>query len=75
MIDRKLLAEHGVGVSVALPHIKHFTPTPNMTPAEVAYGRGREARRKGRPDNENPYTANEEQLSAQWAKGYGDTSK
>lgn len=73
MIDRKLLAAHGIGISVALPHMKDFVPTPNMTPLEIAHGRGKEARRKGRPEAENPY--DEETLSAEWARGYGDTSK
>lgn len=74
-VDRKLLAAHGVGISICLPHMKNFNPPTSMTPIEVARGRGKEARRKGHPESENPYQPEEAGLSAEWVKGYGDTSK
>lgn len=70
---------HGAGVSNIIPHIRTFKPTPTMTALEIAYGQGREARRLGRPDSENPHTEklppNDGKLADEWARGYGDTRK
>ena len=63
---------HSVGVSIAVPH-NGFTPTPNMTPLEIAFHKGKEAKRLGRPA-ENPHkdllTPTEGQLAAEWERGY-----
>lgn len=65
---------HSVRVSVLVPH-SSFTPTPTMSPLQVAFFKGKEARRLGRSVEENPHTdvlaPNNGQLSAEWLKGYG----
>jgi hypothetical protein len=63
---------HGIGVQLAVPHSR-FVPTPNMTPLQIAFNKGAEAKVLGRP-NENPHTdklsPNDGQLAAAWDKGY-----
>ena len=63
---------HTMGVAFAVPHA--FIPTPNMTPLQIARGKGAEAKRLGHSDSENPHSEklvpNEGQLSAEWIKGY-----
>lgn len=65
---------HSIGVTIAVPH-KRFTPTPTMSPLEIAYHKGAEAKRLGRPESDNPHgdklNPNHGQLSAEWSKGYG----
>lgn len=65
---------HSLGVTIAVPHTK-FTPTPTMSPLEVAFRKGQEAKRLGRPSSDNPHaeflTPNHGQLSAEWERGYG----
>lgn len=65
---------HTIGVTVAVPHTR-FSPTPTMHPGDVAYSKGVEAKRLGRPASDNPYTdklaPNNGQLSAEWNRGYG----
>jgi hypothetical protein len=63
---------HSLGVTIAVPHSK-FTPTPTMSPLEIAFHKGREAKRLGRPA-ENPHkdllTPNDGALAAEWERGY-----
>lgn len=71
---------HSAGVSNVIPHIRKFKQTrDSMTALEVAYAQGKEARRLGRPDADNPHgeklLPNTGQLAAEWARGYGDTRK
>jgi len=58
---------HSVGVTIAVPHTR-FSPTPTMTPEEIALKKGADAKAIGRPKSENPYTG---ALAAEWDKGYG----
>jgi hypothetical protein len=64
---------HSIGVVVAVPH-SGFCPTPTMSPLEIAFYKGQEARRLGRPA-ENPHTdklaPNNGQLASEWDRGYG----
>jgi len=64
---------HSVGVTIAVPH-SGFTPTPTMSPLEIAFHKGQEAKRLGRPA-ENPHTdmlaPNEGQLAKEWDRGSG----
>jgi len=61
---------HSVGVTIAVPHTR-FAPTPNMSPLEIAFRKGQEAKRLGRPA-ENPHTDNEVgELAKEWERGYG----
>ena len=64
---------HSTGVTIAVPH-SGFTPTPNMSPLEIAFKKGQEAKRLGRPA-ENPHedklVPNEGQLAKEWDRGYG----
>jgi len=68
---------HSVGVSILVPHSK-FTPTPSMSPLEIAFYKGREARRLGRPA-ENPHnellTPNDGALAAEWERGYNSMKR
>jgi hypothetical protein len=77
-VSKKSFA-HSAGVSNAIQHIRQLKPTPTMSALEVAYMQGKEARRRGRPDAENPHadkpTPNDGKLAAEWARGYGDTRK
>jgi hypothetical protein len=61
-----------MGVTIAVPHTS-FTPTPTMSPLEIAFHKGREAKRLGRPA-ENPHndllTPNHGALAAEWDRGY-----
>lgn len=63
---------HTMGVTIAVPHTR-FTPTPTMKPLEIAFRKGAEAKRLGRPPD-NPHTdklvPNDGQLAAEWLKGY-----
>jgi len=63
---------HSMGVTIAVPHTS-FTPTPTMSPLEIAFHKGREAKRLGRPA-ENPHndllTPNHGALAAEWDRGY-----
>ena len=38
---------HSIGVTIAIPH-SSFVPTPLMTPLEIAFAKGAEAKRFGR---------------------------
>jgi hypothetical protein len=77
-VGKKTFA-HAVGVSNVIPHIRRFKPTPAMSALDVAYMQGKEARRRGRGDAENPHadkhTPNDGKLADEWARGYGDTRK
>lgn len=70
--QRKMRHPHAARVAILVPH-SSFTPTPSMSPLEIAYFKGREAKRRGRPA-ENPHTdtltPNNGLLAAQWMKGY-----
>jgi hypothetical protein len=61
---------HSTAVSLLVPHSR-FTPTPMMSPLEIAYHKGREAKRLGR--GENPHTdflqPNNGALAAEWDRG------
>jgi hypothetical protein len=59
-----------MGTAFAVPHA--FIPMPGMTPLEIARGKGAEAKSLGHLISENPHTLvpNEDQLSAEWVKGY-----
>lgn len=64
---------HSTGVTIAVPHSR-FAPTPTMTPLEIAFRKGQEAKRLGRPA-ENPHTEklvpNDGELAKEWDRGYG----
>ena len=64
---------HSIGVTIAVPHAD-FTPTPTMSPLEIAFHKGREAKRLGRPAD-NPHAdklaPNAGQLAQEWDRGYG----
>lgn len=71
MVQRFSKPTHSLGVSILVPHSK-FTPTPTMSPLTIAFHKGREAKRLGRPA-ENPHnflTPNSGALAAEWDKGY-----
>jgi hypothetical protein len=72
--QRKMKHTHQVGVLLLVPH-SSFTPTPTMTPLEIAFHKGRDAKRRGRPA-ENPHTdflaPNNGALAAEWDRGYGE---
>jgi hypothetical protein len=68
IIQRRSRPAHSIGVKICVPH-SSFTPTPNMTPLQIAHGQGREARRRGRDADENPYDE-DSVLAAHWAKGH-----
>lgn len=74
-IQRRMKHSHQVRVALLVPH-SSFTPTPAMSPGEVAYFKGKEAKRLGRGTDENPHTEkllpNNGVLAAQWMKGYGE---
>lgn len=70
-LQRQPNFKHSVGISMVVQHVTRFTPLPNYTPAEVAYFRGVEARRRGRPDL-NDYPPEQANLSAEWERGYGN---
>lgn len=63
---------HSIGVTIAVPH-SSFTPTPNMSPLEIAYHKGREAKRLGR-QADNPHTElltpTDGLLASEWERGY-----
>lgn len=63
--------KHAVGISMAVQSVHNFTPTPNLTPAEIAYFKGMEARRRGRPESDNTYEETQPNLSAEWMRGFG----
>lgn len=63
---------HSVGISVVVPYAHNLTATPNMLPREVAYNKGRDAARRGRKADENPYPPEQAQLSAEFMRGYDD---
>lgn len=69
--QRRMKHTHAAAVSILVPH-SSFTPTPTMTPLEIAFHKGREARRRGRPA-ENPHdflSPNDGVLATEWDKGY-----
>lgn len=74
-VQRVSKPAHAIGVQIAVPHTR-FTPTPNMSPLKIAFEKGAEAKRLGRP-NENPHadklTPNNGQLAAEWDRGYGSS--
>jgi hypothetical protein len=57
---------HAIGVQIVVPH-KTFVPTPNMSPLQIAFRKGAEAKRLGRARN-NPHGSG--QLAAEWDRGY-----
>ena len=67
-------ASHSAGVASAVPHTSSV-PTPNMTPLEIAFRKGQEAKHRG--SAENPHTdklatsQSEGQLAKEWDRGYG----
>lgn len=65
-----MVATHSIGVAAAVPHSK-TAPTPSMLPLELAFHRGQEAKRLGRPSTDNPHEDSLAGLSAEWEKGYG----
>lgn len=71
-MQRRSRHTHAAGVSILVPH-SSFTPTPTMSPLEVAYHKGRDAKRRGRPAT-NPHndllTPNDGELAAEWERGY-----
>ncbi len=70
-VQRRAKHTHAVRVSILVPH-SSFTPTPTMTPLEIAYFKGVDAKRRGRPA-ENPHeflTPNDGMLAAEWDRGY-----
>lgn len=74
-LQRVTKPTHSVRVNVAVPHTG-FSPTPMMSPLDIARGKGAEAKRLGRPPNENPYpdprTAfpNDGELAKAWQAAY-----
>jgi hypothetical protein len=63
--------KHSAGISMAVQSLHNFTPTPNYTPAEIAYFKGLDARKRGRPESDNTYDT-QPNLSAEWMRGYGE---
>lgn len=72
MVQRFPKPTHSLGVSVLVPH-SSFTPTPSMSPLYIAFHKGREAKRLGRPAD-NPHTdrlaPNVGALADEWDRGY-----
>lgn len=71
-VQRVTKQTHSIGVTIAVPH-SSFSPTPNMTPLQIAFHKGLDAKRRGRPA-ENPHndllTPNNGLLAAEWERGY-----
>lgn len=65
-------ATHSAGVGGAVPHTS-FSPPPVLSPLEVAFLKGREAKRLGR-DADNPHAdqlvPNIGALASEWDRGY-----
>jgi hypothetical protein len=74
ILGRQPNFKHAVGISMAVQSVHNFTPTPNYTPAEIAYFKGVDARRRGRPETDNDYPDEQKNLSAEWMRGYGKTN-
>lgn len=68
-ITKKSFA-HTTGVKLYVPHSR-FVPTPDMSLITIAQGLGADARRRGRKADENPYPAEQMNLSEAWMKGFG----
>ncbi len=69
-VQRRSKQTHAFGVSILVPH-SSFSPTPTMTPLEIAYHKGRDMKRRGRPA-ENPHNEFETELAAEWDRGYNE---
>ena len=75
MAQRFSKPSHSVGVTIAVPH-SGFAPTPTMSPLQIAFLKGQEAKRLGRPA-ENPHEdklatpKDAGQLAKEWDRGYG----
>lgn len=64
---------HAIGVSILVPYSHEFVPTPNLSPTEIAYHKGREIAQRGRDHTECPYDAGEHpNLHEHWMRGYKD---
>lgn len=74
LIQRRTKPTHQLRVAVLVPHAR-FVPTPSMSPLKIAFMQGRDMKRRGRPESDNPYgdrlAPNDGQLHAEWLKGYG----
>lgn len=67
--------KHVCGISIALPVAHNFTPTPTMSPHEIAYAKGADHARRGRGADENPYDeTNHPGLHAEWVRGHTEGS-
>lgn len=63
--------KHACGISIVIPHAHNFVPTPSMQPHQIAFSKGRDAKRRGRPAADNPYDSTRHQhLHEQWISGY-----
>jgi ribosome modulation factor len=64
---------HSVGVSIVVPYVHNFVPTPNLKPLEIAYHKGRDAARRGHREDVCPYDPGEHpHLNEHWMRGYND---
>lgn len=68
-VQRVSKPEHTPGVAILVPHTR-FTPTPDMPDHKIAFEKGAEAKRLGRPINDNPHRGKSKSLSATWDRGY-----
>ena len=68
-LQRRMKHTHQVSVALLVPH-SSFTPVPTMSPLEIAYQKGREAARRGRPVDDNPHQPGQDGLSTEWMRGY-----
>jgi len=70
VLKRQPSFKHTAGISMAVQSAHNFTPTPNYTPAEIAYHKGADARRRGRTEADNTYADEQPALSAEWMRGF-----
>jgi hypothetical protein len=65
-----MVTTHSIGVTAAVPHSK-TAPMLTIPPLELAFHKGQEAKRLGRPLTDNPHEDSLTGLSAEWGRGYG----
>lgn len=74
LIQRRTKPTHQLRIAVLVPGAR-FVPTPSMSPLKIAFMQGRDVKRRGRSEADNPYgdklAPNNGQLSAEWLKGFG----
>jgi hypothetical protein len=68
MITQRVSKPVQAGVRVLVRQSK-FTPTPSMAAGKIAFHKGREARRLGKPETINPHDP-ASALGQKWLEGY-----